>query len=121
MSYPVLIYMTAGSAEEAKRIGRALIDDHLAACVNILGAMTSLYHWDGKVQEDQEVAFIAKTRKGLVDDVITRVKQMHSYDCPCVVSLGIEDGNVDFLQWIQDQTSRYFPGHSVTRPHPDGE
>lgn len=118
MSYPVLIYMTAGSTEEAARIGRALVEERLAACVNILGGMTSLYWWNDAVQEETEVAILAKTRKGLVDDLIRRVKDLHSYDCPCVVSLGIEEGNTDFLQWIQDQTSQIFPGHSI--PKTDG-
>lgn len=121
MSYPVLIYMTAGTKDEALRIGRALVDERLAACVNILGGMTSLYHWEGKVQEDEEVAFLAKTRKNLVDDLIARVKDLHSYDCPCIVSLGIEEGNVDFLQWIQDQTSQFFPGHSLHTTRDEAE
>ncbi|WP_043644072.1 divalent-cation tolerance protein CutA [Caenispirillum salinarum] len=113
MSRPVLIYMTAGSTEEAKKVGRVLVEERLAACVNILGGMTSLYWWDDAVQEDDEVAFIAKTRQGMVDDVIARVKEVHSYDCPCVVSISIDDGNADFLQWIQEMTSQ-FPGHSST-------
>jgi periplasmic divalent cation tolerance protein len=107
MSSPVLIYMTAGSTEEAKTIGRTLVEERLAACVNILGGMTSLYWWDGAVQEDAEVAFLAKTRRDLVDELIDRVKALHSYDCPCVVSIALEDGNTDFLQWIQEQTSRF--------------
>lgn len=113
MSRPVFIYMTAGTAEEAKRISRILIEERLAACVNILGGVASVYWWEGKVQEDEEVAFIAKTRQGLVNDVVARVKDLHSYDCPCVVSVSIDGGNTDFLQWIQDQTSQ-FPKHSAT-------
>lgn len=66
-----------------------------------------MYRWKGEIQEDQEVAFIAKTRQDLVDSVIERVSAVHSYDCPCVVSIGIDDGNPDFLQWIQDMTSQF--------------
>lgn len=109
MSSPVLIYMTAGSREEALKIGRTLVEERLAACVNVLGGMTSLYWWNDAVQEDEEVAFLAKTRQGLVDPLIERVKALHAYDCPCIVSLPITDGNVAFLQWIQDQTSEFPP------------
>lgn len=107
MSSPVLVYMTAATRDEALAIGRTLVEERLAACVNVLGGMTSLYWWDGAVQQDEEVAFLAKTRQGLVDPLIERVKALHSYDCPCVVSLPIQDGNVAFLQWIQDQTSEF--------------
>lgn len=107
MSSPVLVYMTAASREEALKIGRLLVEERLAACVNVLGGMTSLYWWNDAVQEDDEVAFLAKTRQGLVDPLIERVRALHSYDCPCIVSVPIADGNVAFLQWIQDQTTDF--------------
>lgn len=101
---PVWIYMTAGTLDEAREIGRSLIDDRLAACVNILAGMRSLYRWNGGVQEDEEVVMIAKSRAGLVDSLTARVKALHSYDCPCVVALPITAGNPEFLDWIGLET-----------------
>ncbi len=99
-----LIYITAGSAEEAKRIGRALVEERLAACANVLGTVTSFYWWRGALQEDGEAALIAKTRTDLVDRLVERVKALHSYDCPCVVAVPIEAGNPAFLDWIEAET-----------------
>ena|SRR3989338_9301654 len=101
-----MIYCTTGSHREAVAISRALVEERLAACVNILPSITSLYWWEGKVQEGQEAALIIKTRRELVDDVIARVKQLHSYDCPCVVSLATEKGNSDFLEWVAKETKQ---------------
>ncbi|SDE56019.1 divalent-cation tolerance protein CutA [Rhodospira trueperi] len=99
-----LVYMTAGSHDEAVRIGHALVADRLAACVNVLGPMTSVFEWEGRTQEDQEVAFLAKTRRAQVDALVERVKALHAYDCPCAVALPIDGGNPAFLQWIGEQT-----------------
>jgi periplasmic divalent cation tolerance protein len=100
-----LIYITASSDEEARTIARALVEERLAACANILGAISSIYWWDGKLREDGEVAFIAKTTATLVPRVVERVKALHSYDCPCVVAVPIEAGNAAFLDWIGNQTA----------------
>jgi periplasmic divalent cation tolerance protein len=101
---PTFIYVTASSSDEAARIGRALVESRLAACANAFPAMTSIYRWQGKVQEDSEAALIVKTRRGLVDDIVAKVNELHSYDCPCVVALPITAGNPDFLEWIVAQT-----------------
>ncbi|MBC7953894.1 MAG: divalent-cation tolerance protein CutA [Rhodospirillaceae bacterium] len=99
-----MIYVTAPNRDEALSLARMLVEERLAACANVLGPITSVYWWDGKLNEEAEVALIAKTRTDLVDSVITRVKQAHSYDCPCVVSLPIDAGNPAFLQWIAAET-----------------
>ena len=99
-----LVYMTAGSAEEAGRIGSALVDERLAACVNVIEPMTAIYRWQGEVKRDTEAVFIAKTRRELVDALTERVKALHSYDCPCVVALPITGGNRLFLDWIDAET-----------------
>jgi periplasmic divalent cation tolerance protein len=101
----VWIYMTAGSLDEARDIGRTLVEERLAACVNILEGMRSLYRWEGGVEEDEEVVLIAKTRATLVDALTDRVKTVHSYDCPCVVALPITGGNPAFLDWIGLETA----------------
>ncbi len=99
-----VIYVTTASREEALTIGRTLVIDRLAACANVLPPITSVYRWQGAVEEDGEVALIVKTREALVDAVVAKVKELHSYECPCVVSLPITAGNPDFLAWIIDET-----------------
>lgn len=99
-----LVYMTAGSHDEAVRIGHELVADRLAACVNVLGPMTSIFRWDGETREDGEVAFLAKTRRDLVAPLSRKVQALHSYDCACVVALPISDGNPPFLRWIGTET-----------------
>ena len=98
------IYMTAGTMEEAVAIGKELVKERLAACVNILDNMTSMYWWEGEIQDDKEVVLIAKTKESLVPELIERVKSMHSYSVPCIVSLPILDGNRPFLDWVVQET-----------------
>ena len=102
---PTMIYVTAGSSEEASRIGRTLVEERIAACANVLPAMMSIYRWQDGVQEDREVVLILKTRRGRVGDLIARVKDLHSYECPCVVALPIAEGNQEFLDWIVEETT----------------
>lgn len=95
-----LIYMTAGNKEEAKTIGKELVTSGLAACVNIVDNMTSMYMWENELQVDNETILIAKTEETRVPALIEKVKSLHSYDCPCVLSLPVSDGNQAFLNWI---------------------
>ena len=99
------VYMTAGSLEEAKSIGQILVGQNLAACVNLIENMTSIYKWEEKLEESQEVIMIAKTRKTLMPKLIETVNSLHSYDCPCILELPIQGGNPDFLRWIERQTA----------------
>ena len=102
--------MTAGSLEEAKKISRELIEENLAACVNLLKNMTSMYKWEDKLEEGLEVVLIAKTRKTLMPKLIEIVKSHHGYDCPCIIELPIQGGNPDFLIWILGETDvKYKP------------
>ena len=95
-----LVYMTAGSLEEARRIGEQLVENRLAACVNIIDGMQSIYRWDGKLQKDREVILIAKTTRARLPVLMETVLAHHSYDCPCIVSFDIDGGNPAFLEWI---------------------
>jgi len=95
-----LIYVTVGSKDEAKMIGVSLVESRLAACANIIDNMNAIYRWEGKLQDDQEVILIAKTTEIRVPDVIERIKKLHTYDCPCIVSLPLTGGNRSFLDWI---------------------
>jgi periplasmic divalent cation tolerance protein len=94
------IYMTASSLEEAGRIGRELVSSRLAACVNIIPQMRSIYEWEGKLQEEAEAVMIAKTTAARSAELIARVKSLHSYTVPCIVALAVEDGYPPFLKWI---------------------
>lgn len=98
------IYVTTASVEEAQRIGRALLEERLVACVNILPDALSLYRWEGAVQEDQETVFFAKTRADLADAAIARIRELHGYTVPCALALPIEAGNADYLRWIAEET-----------------
>lgn len=99
-----LVYMTCGSTEEAEKIGRALVEKRLAACINMFDGMRSLYWWEGKVEQGSEVVLLAKTTANLVDELTEEVKRLHEYDVPCVVTLPITGGNADFLRWIHEET-----------------
>jgi periplasmic divalent cation tolerance protein len=101
----VMLYITASNAEEAKRIGRALVEERLAACANVLPGVTSIYRWQGKVEEGSEASLILKSTDDKVEQVVARVKALHSYTCPCVVALPITGGNADFLEWIAQETA----------------
>ncbi len=100
------VYMTAGSKDEAQAIGRALVEKRLAACVNILDNMQSIYRWENKIQQDAEVVLIAKTTANLVPALIDQVKSLHSYDCPCIVSLPILSGYPPFLDWVHAEVKK---------------
>lgn len=97
------IYITVGNMEEARKIGRALVENRQVACVNLLENMQSMYWWEGKIQEDKEVVLIAKTTRTLVSQVIETVRALHSYACPCIVSLPVSDGYPGFLDWIKTE------------------
>lgn len=100
----MLIHITFPSREDALALGRRLVEERLVACVNILGDAHSVYWWDGRMQESAEVVLLAKTRSDLVPDLVARMRELHSYDCPCVVALPIQDGNPDYLAWVERET-----------------
>lgn len=99
-----MLYLTVEDRGRADGIARALVEQRLVACVNILGPIRSLYWWKGKMESGDEVALIAKTRRALVRKACAEVKRLHGYDCPCVVALPIQGGHPPFLQWIDDET-----------------
>jgi periplasmic divalent cation tolerance protein len=99
-----LCYVTAGSRGEAIAIGRTLVEERLAASANVLDNATSIYWWRGALQQAGEAVLILKTRTDLVERVIARVRELHSYECPCVVALPIAAGNPQYLDWIAAET-----------------
>ncbi|MGM0655247.1 MAG: divalent-cation tolerance protein CutA [Thermodesulfobacteriota bacterium] len=98
-----IVYMTAGDMDEASRIAKALVQRRLAACVNIIDGMRSVYEWEGTIQEEGEVVMIAKTHADCLPELEEAVKSIHSYDCPCIVELPVSGGNNAFLDWVKAQ------------------
>ena len=103
------VYVTTETAEEARSIGKLLVEKRLAACVNILEGMTSMYWWEGEVQNSTETVLIAKTQASRMAELTKAVREAHSYACPCIVSLPIVEGNPEFLEWIQAETQAATP------------
>ncbi len=101
---PILIYTTFAAPDEARRVGRALVEARLAACVNIFPGMTAIYEWQGALEEDGECAMLIKTRRGLQAQVLDEAKRLHPYDTPALLVIGIDAGGSDFLAWIVAQT-----------------
>jgi periplasmic divalent cation tolerance protein len=101
----IFVYVTAASAEEAARIGRTLVEERLAACANLLDGMRSIYRWEGKVEEAAETVLILKTERRASDRLAARVRELHPYDCPCVVALPLVAGDAGYLRWIQEQVA----------------
>ena len=100
----VAVFITASSREEAVRLAEALVAEKLAACVNRVDGVSSVYWWKGKVERAEESLLIAKTRGDLVGKLIARVKELHSYTVPEVIVLPIKEGNPDYLKWIDEVT-----------------
>ena len=100
----VAIYVTCKDTKQASYIARKIVEERLAACGNVLGPIESHYWWEGKLEQSTEVSLLLKTRDSLTQKVIDRVKELHSYDVPCVIAFSIVDGNPDFLKWIESET-----------------
>ncbi len=101
MSNYVVCFVTASSSEEAKKIAVALVEEKHAACVNIVPGVESVYQWEGKIETGAELLLIIKTQKTKIPALIKRVKTLHSYSVPEVISLPILSGNRDYLNWIR--------------------
>ena len=96
------IYITTRDSAEAKTIGRVLVEEKLAACVNIIDRMESIYWWEGKIEEGKEAVLIAKTTAEKVPALTAKVKELSSAECPCIIALPILEGNEDYLRWLQE-------------------
>lgn len=100
----VMLYITVPSKEEGVRLGRSLVEDQLAACANVYDGATSIFQWDGEVQEESEALLIAKTTRSLIDAATDLLVLEHPYECPCVVAFPIVGGHRDFIAWVAAQT-----------------
>ena len=100
----VVVFCTVKDAEEAERIGHTVVTERLAACCNIVGGIKSIYRWEGKVMKEAEVLCILKTRAELFDALATRIKELHGYEVPEVISVDISSGLKSYLGWIDTVT-----------------
>jgi periplasmic divalent cation tolerance protein len=99
----VLAYITCGSEAEARKIGKTLVEGKLAACANIF-PISSIYCWEDKLQDDKEWLLIAKTVPDKFEKLEKKVKEIHSYDVPCIMGIPVVDVNEDYLDWVERQT-----------------
>jgi periplasmic divalent cation tolerance protein len=105
MERAVFVYTTWPSAVEAERAGRTLVERRLAACVNILPGMVSVYRWEGKIERGEEAVMIVKTRAALARAVEAAVKQLHSYTTPAILVLPLRSVEKTYLRWLVDETA----------------
>ena len=100
-----MVYVTTKDKTEARTIAKTLIEEQLVACANILDGMESIYRWEGKIVEDQECVLILKTPYHNVPRITDRIKNLHSYEVPCVISLTMteQEGNEEYLDWIEKE------------------
>jgi periplasmic divalent cation tolerance protein len=97
-----MVLVTAPDAGVAERLGRALVEERMAACVNVVPGVTSLYRWDGAVQKDAEVLMLIKTTVDGFDALRRRVLELHPYDAPEVIDIGVRDGDPGYLAWVRN-------------------
>jgi periplasmic divalent cation tolerance protein len=97
-----IIYITTSGVDEAKKIAKTLLKERIVACCNIIPQIESLYWWEGEIEEDQESLLLTKTRSNLVDKVIARVEEIHSYETPCALEIQIKEGSEDYLDWLEN-------------------
>ena len=100
MNDPIIILTTVSSKKEAELIGSKLIDKELAACVNIIPNIKSIYRWEGKINKDSEYLLIIKTVKRAEEDVFENIRKLHSYNTPEMISIPITGGKKSYLNWL---------------------
>ncbi|MGB2698588.1 MAG: divalent-cation tolerance protein CutA [Candidatus Zixiibacteriota bacterium] len=102
----ILILVTCSSPEEAEKIGNSLVEKRLAACVNVVPEVKSIFYWKGKVSKEKEVLLIVKSRMDLFESIQNEVKGLHSYEVPEIIALPIEAGSEEYLNWIRKETQK---------------
>jgi periplasmic divalent cation tolerance protein len=100
----IVVLITAPNEEEAAKIAKELVGGQLAACVNIIRGLRSLYRWQGKMEDENEVLMVAKTRRELFEGLQKKVKELHSYSVPEIIALPIVEGSEEYLKWLGEET-----------------
>ncbi len=100
----IVVFITASGEDEAVKIARQLVEARLAGCVNIIKNIRSVYRWEETVEDEPEVLMVVKTRKSLFQELVKKVKELHSYTVPEIIALPIVEGSEDYLKWLRDVT-----------------
>ncbi|HVS14968.1 MAG TPA: divalent-cation tolerance protein CutA [Thermoanaerobaculia bacterium] len=100
---PTVLLSTAGSVEDATRLARALVEERLAACVNVVAGVRSVYRWQGAVQEDPEALLVIKTTAERYEALAERLRALHPYDTPELLRLDVAGGDARYLEWLSGQ------------------
>ncbi len=100
----IVIFVTCGSEEEALKIAHALVEERLAACINIVSPVRSIYRWEGKIWDEKEWILIIKTQRQRFEELERKVKSFHSYSVPEIIGLPIVEGSSAYLQWLEEMT-----------------
>ncbi len=104
MTPAIVVLVTVGSEQEAETIATALLEERLAACVNVTSPVRSLYRWEGRIADDREWQMVIKTQARLFEALAARVRALHSYDLPEIIALPVLAGTTDYVDWIQNET-----------------
>ncbi len=100
----IVVLVTAGSREEAEKIGKRAVEERLAACCNVSAPVTSFFWWEGKIEKAEETLLVFKTSAGMFDRLKSRVQELHSYEVPEIIALPMSAGLEEYLSWIHDET-----------------
>ena len=104
MSEAIVVLVTCGTEDEAVEIAHALVEERLAACVNLISPVRSIYRWEGKIWDEKEWMLIIKTQKRRFEDLEKKVKSLHSYSVPEIIALPIIEGSASYLNWLEEMT-----------------
>ncbi|HSQ02163.1 MAG TPA: divalent-cation tolerance protein CutA [Methanobacterium sp.] len=98
-----IVYITTSGLNESKNIAKMLLEEKLAACINIIPTVESIYLWKGKIEEDSESIMVVKTRSELVENIIKKVEEVHSYEIPCILEITVNKGSKTYLKWMKSE------------------
>jgi len=101
MTDKIVVLTNCGSADEAERIARSLVEKRLAACVNVMPAVRSFYRWKGVIEDEQESLLVIKSSRALFDELRAEIEKLHSYEVPEVIAVPIVDGSEGYLEWLE--------------------
>jgi periplasmic divalent cation tolerance protein len=107
MSNAVIVFSTCATRDEAERIAKAIVEDGLAACVQLLPPMRSVYRWQGAVQQSEEILLLIKTTETRFPQLENRIEELHSYDTPEIIAVPVIAGAQKYLTWLQDATQNF--------------
>lgn len=112
---PMVVLITAGNREEAARLAEMLVGARLAACVQIMPEMESVYRWKGKVQRDPEILLLVKTARACFAELEREVRALHTYESPEIIALPVTEASAPYLKWLTETVGRRLPSRSVAR------